>query len=76
VDLILLKEGDLVIIKRSEKDTDEFLEKVAVFIKYVYDESLHNLLPDGISGWECLVEGEVGVYLTPYWEVSHVSNST
>ena len=62
----MIKEGDLILLSKRNDHMEE--DKVGVLIEIIYEKEFKDLLPDGISGWLCLVDGEVGVFLRPYWE--------
>ena len=63
----MIKEGDLIRLLKKHDNSGE--EKIGVLIKAIYESEYSEILPNGVSGWLCLVDGEVGVYQRPYWEI-------
>jgi len=69
----LIQLGELVSLiyvgHEDEKET-----KIGVLVEYIHEKNHPELVLDGIAGWCCLVDGELGMFLKPYWEIQPCLN--
>ena len=64
----MLKPGELVSLIYVGHEDEEVI-KIGVLVEYIHEKTHPELVHHGIAGWCCLVDGELGMFLKPYWEI-------